>query len=77
MDAFFQDVRFTLRTLARDRSFTFTALLTLGVGIGASTAIFSIVDGVLLRPLPYGDADRIVTVWQNDRGAGLERDDVS
>jgi len=77
MDAFFHDVRFSLRTLARDRSFTFTALLTLGVGIGASTAIFSIVDGVLLRPLPYGDADRIVTVWQNDRGAGLERDDVS
>jgi len=77
MDAFFQDVRFTLRTLARDRSFTFTALLTLGVGIGASTAIFSIVDGVLLRPLPYGDADRIVTLWQHDRGAGIERDDVS
>jgi len=77
MDALLNDVRFALRTLVRDRSFSLTALLTLAVGIGASTAIFSVVDGVLLRPLPYRDADRIVTLWQHDRGAAIERDDVS
>jgi putative ABC transport system permease protein len=57
------DLRFGLRTLARNPGFTILALLTLSLGIAANTAIFSLVYGVLLRPLPYRDADRIVSVW--------------
>ncbi len=57
-----QDVKLAVRTLLRAPGFTAIVLTTLTVAIGANTAIFSVVDGVLLRPLPYPDADRIVTV---------------
>ncbi|MGD8873121.1 MAG: ABC transporter permease [Gemmatimonadota bacterium] len=59
------DVRIALRSLLRAPGFTGVVLLTLGVAIGANTAIFSVVDGVLLRPLPYPDADRLVSVAAN------------
>lgn len=59
-----QDVRHALRTLARTPLFTGVAGLLLAVGIGAAIAVFSIVDGVLLKPLPYPEPDRIVTVWE-------------
>jgi predicted permease len=59
-----QDVRSSLRGLLKDYRTTGAVVLTLAVGIGASTAIFSVVYGVLLRPLPYPDPDRIVQVWQ-------------
>ena len=62
MGSILKDVRLALRTLLKDRGFTAVTVLTLAVAIGANTAIFSVVDGVLLRPLPYRDADRIVTV---------------
>ena len=55
-----QDIRYALRSLSRARSFTLVALATLALGIGGTTAIFSIVDGVLLRPLPYPDPERIL-----------------
>ena len=59
---FGQDVRLALRTLLKDRGFAAVVILTLAVAIGANTAIFSVVYGVLLRPLPYPNADRIVRV---------------
>ena len=64
MNGVFQDVRFALRTLAKSPGFTLVSLLTLAIGIGANTAIFSFVDAVLLKPLPYADADRIVRVLE-------------
>ena len=66
-----QDVRYGLRMLVRMPTFTMVAVLTLALGVGANTAIFSIVDAVLLRPLPYRDADRLVRIFFNEPGVGL------
>src|SRR5438552_18786969 len=69
MSAFLQDLRHSLRTLAKSPGFTVPAILTLALGIGANTAIFSVVYGVLVRPLPYPDSGRIVELAELD-GAG-------
>ena len=65
---FMQDARYALRQLARMPGFTVVSALTLAVGIGATTAIFSIVNAVVLRPLPFPDPDRLVRVYSNRRG---------
>jgi putative ABC transport system permease protein len=63
METIFKDVRYGIRSLAKHPAFTAIALITLALGIGANTAIFSVVNAVLLRPLPYDDPERIVWLW--------------
>ncbi|HEX8291316.1 MAG TPA: ADOP family duplicated permease, partial [Pyrinomonadaceae bacterium] len=64
METFLQDVRYGVRVLTKNKGFTAVAVLTLALGIGANTAIFSVVNDLLLSPLPYGDAGRIVMLWE-------------
>jgi putative ABC transport system permease protein len=67
-----RDIRYALRSLRRAPGFALTVILTLGLGIGANTAIFSVVRGVLLKPLPHRDGDRLVYLRQSAEGAGGE-----
>src|SRR5262245_55630771 len=64
MPAIWQDIRYAFRMLGRGRLFAATAILTLALGIGANTAIFSIFSGVLLRPLPYPDPGRLIAIQE-------------
>ena len=70
MRTLIRDVRYGLRLLARNPGFTAIAVLTLGLGIGANTAIFSVVYGTLLEPMPYHDPDQLVMVWSKPRPDG-------
>ena len=70
LDEIAQDIRYGFRTLAKSYGFTAVAVLTLALGIGANSAIFSFVDGVLLKPLPYPDPERILQVWEKLPGGG-------
>jgi predicted permease len=72
-----QDLRFALRTLRKQPVFTLVAVLTLTLGIGANTAIFSLLYQTLLRPLPYPNAERLVFVWNSYKGINLEQASVS
>src|SRR5437870_790655 len=74
MSTVLQDLRYAIRSLRQSPSFASLAILTLALGIGANTAIFSLVHAVLLRPLPFGHADRVVAVMETWRG---RRGDVS
>lgn len=73
LETLWQDLRYVLRMLARNRGFATVAALTMALGIGANTAIFSVVNAVLFRPLPFKDPGRLVVVWENNRRKGLDR----
>src|SRR5262245_1014561 len=74
---FWQDVRFGVRMLVRSPGFTLAAVLALGLGIGASTAVFSVLDGVVLRPLPYSDPAQLVMLWDANPGSRLAHEPIS
>src|SRR3989442_7503793 len=71
-NVFLQDVKFAVRSLARTKGLTLTVVLTLALGIGANAAIFSVVRGVLLRPLVNRDEDRLIYIRQSAKGIGTE-----
>ena len=71
------DLRFALRSLARVKGLAITVVVTLALGIGANAAIFSVVRGVLLRPLANNDEDRLIYIRQSARGAGMDNTNFS
>jgi putative ABC transport system permease protein len=77
MEVLVQDIRYALRSLARSPGFTIAAVATLALGIGATTAVFSVVDGVLLRPAPFVDMSRLAMVWETDRKSGTTHEPAS
>src|ERR1044072_5947714 len=68
MDTLLKDIRFGIRSLSKRPAFTVIAIITLAIGIGANTAIFSVVDATLLRQLPYPDPERLVMLWSTGKG---------
>jgi len=72
-----QDIAHSWRTFRRAPSFAAVALVTLALGIGANTAIFSVVNGLLLRDLPFGDADGLVRIWGSHKDSGVDRSQIS
>ena len=77
MRAFWQDLRYGMRMLRRNPGFAAVAILTLAIGIGANVMIFSIVNAVLLKPLPFPDSGRLVTLWETDANRGVVRGTAS
>jgi len=76
MNGVVKDIRYALRSLLKRPAFTLISVITLALGIGASTAIFSVVQAVLLRSLPYGNAGRLVMVWENNRRRDAKQQNV-
>jgi putative ABC transport system permease protein len=77
MSALIHDVRYGLRMLLKSPGSTLAAVIALGIGIGANSAIFSVVNGILLRPLPYQDPDRLVVIWETKLSKGITQEQVS
>ena len=77
METLLQDVRFGLRLLRRTPGFTLAATLALALGIGATTAVFTLLDRVVLRPLPYPNADRLSMLWETNDSKGLSHERIS
>jgi predicted permease len=74
MQTLVRDLKYALRAFSKSPGFTAAAVLSLAIGIGANTAIFSITSALLLRPFPYRDADRLVILWNTSPGLGITRD---
>ena len=74
MSAFLQDVRYALRTLRRSAGLTFVIVASLAIGIGANTAIFSVVNALLLKPLPYPEPERLAVLWLRSPGINIPQD---
>jgi putative ABC transport system permease protein len=70
MDTLVQDLRYAIRTLTRNLAFSVVAVVTLALGIGANTTMFTVVNGVLLRPLPYPEPDRLLMLWEKQLSDG-------
>src|SRR6188472_2169698 len=74
MGAFLQDLRYALRTLKRSAGLTVVIIASLAIGIGANTAIFSVVNALLLKPLPYPDPERLAVLWLRSPGINIPQD---
>ncbi len=77
MDTLINDVRFAVRSLLRSPSFALTAVLALGLGIGSTAGVFSLLEGVVLRPLPFREPERLVTIWDTNREKSLTHEPIS
>ena len=74
MSAFLQDLRYAVRTLRRSAGLTFVIVASLAIGIGANTAIFSVVNALLLKPLPYPEPERLAVLWLRSPGINIPQD---